>query len=99
MITDQNIALFVQQYFLPFTRIASMLMVMPVIGSQLISPRIRLALSVLISIIALPLIPDFVSPPPLSFNMLPILLREVAIGTLMGFCFQIVFHILIYFFF
>ncbi|WP_370978898.1 flagellar biosynthetic protein FliR [Agaribacterium sp. ZY112] len=95
MMTEQDIAQFVQQYFLPFARIASMLMVVPVIGSRVISPRVRLAMAMLLTLIAVPLLPAFNAPPMLSFNMIPILLREVAVGTLMGFCFQVVFHVFV----
>ncbi|WP_096084551.1 flagellar biosynthetic protein FliR [Agaribacterium haliotis] len=95
MISDQEIALFVQQYFLPFVRIASMFMVVPVIGSKLVSPRVRLALASLLSILALPLMPSFEPLPLLSVNILPVALREIAIGTLMGFCFQVVFHVFV----
>lgn len=95
IITDQDIAGFVQQYFLPFARIGMMFMVMPVIGSKVVSPRVRLALASLLTIAIVPLIPDFVSPPPLSLSALLLIFKELAIGALIGFTFQIIFHMFV----
>ncbi len=94
-ITDVQIAGFVQQYFLPFTRIGMMLMIMPIFGSRVVSPRVRLALAVLLSLIVLPLLPSYDVPPALSIQSMLFVFRELAIGAIMGFTFQIVFHVFV----
>ncbi len=95
IITDQAIAAFVQQYFLPFARIAMMFMVMPVIGSRVVSPRVRLALAALLTIVVVPLLPEFSAPPALSLQALLLIFKELAIGALLGFTFQIVFQLFV----
>lgn len=95
IITDQAIAGFVQQYFLPFARIGMMFMVMPVVGSRIVSPRVRLALAGLLTVAIVPILPEFPSPPPLSLPALLMIFREVAIGAIIGFTFQIIFQMFV----
>lgn len=47
----------IANYFWPFTRISSMLMVMTVTGARFVSPRIRLYLSLAITLALMPAIP------------------------------------------
>ena len=93
--SDIQIAQFVQQYFLPFTRIGMMLMVMPIFGSRIVSPRVRLALAFLISLVVVPLLPNYDVPPVLSLRSLLFVFREIVIGALMGFTLQVVFHVFV----
>lgn len=95
IISEQEIAGFVQQYFLPFARIAMLFMVMPVVGSRVVSPRVRLALASLLTFAIVPLLPAFTSPPALSLQAFLLIVRELAIGALIGFTFQIVFQVFV----
>lgn len=94
-LTVEAIAGFIQQYFLPFTRIAMMIMIMPVIGSRVVSPRVRLVLAILLTIIVVPLLPDFSPAPLLSLMNLLSVIHELAIGALLGFTFQLVFQVFV----
>lgn len=91
--TDQEIGLFIQQYFFPFTRIGMMFMVMPVIGSRIVSTRIRLVLALLVTLVVVPIIPAFNAAPSLSLSSLLFIVQELAIGAIVGFSFQIVFQV------
>lgn len=95
ILTDQEIAGFIQQYFLPFARIAMMFMVMPVVGSRIVTARVRLALALLVTWIVVPLLPEFSAPPALSLQAIILIMREVLIGALMGFTFQVVFQMFV----
>ena len=94
-LSAEQIAQFLQQYLLPFTRIAMMLMVMPVLGSRVVSARVRLVLSALLTVIVVPMLPPFTPLPLLSLASAIAIFNEILIGALMGFCFQIVFQVFV----
>lgn len=93
--SDFEIATFIQQYFLPFCRIGMMFLVMPVIGSRIVSPRIRLVLAFLVSILVVPILPQLPSVPSLSLPSLLFIVQELSIGAIIGFTFQIVFQVFV----
>ena len=92
-VTDVQIAAFVQQYFLPFTRIGMMFMVMPVIGSRIVTARVRLVLAGLATILVVPLLPPLPDTVALSLSSFLFVIQELAIGAIVGFTFQIVFQV------
>jgi len=94
-LTDTQIAAFLQQYFLPFVRIGALLMVMPVVGSRIVSPRVRLVLAFLVALISVPLLPPMPPVKLLSFESLGYVVQEAAIGLLLGFVFQVVFQMFV----
>lgn len=93
--SDAEIATFVQQYFLPFARISAMFMVMPVIGSRTVSPRVRLVLALLVTLIAVPLLPPLTNLGSLSFATILMVIQEIVLGLAVGFIFQVVFQVFI----
>ncbi len=95
IISDAEIAGFIQQYALPFTRISMMLMIAPIMGARVVSARVRLALAFLLTLIVVPLLPDFNSPEPLSLLGILFIFREVMVGALMGFVFQVIFQMFV----
>lgn len=90
--SEEQLAAFIQQYFLPFTRLSAMFTVMPVIGARTVSPRVRLILALLLTVIVVPLLPPLPKMSMLSFSVFIAVLQEVAIGLLAGFVFQLVFQ-------
>ena len=95
IITDADLAVFIQQYFLPFCRISGMFLAMPVIGSRLLPARVRLVLAVLISIIVVPLLPEISASPNLSIQTLIVVGKELLLGVCVGFVFQVVFQVFV----
>ena len=93
--TDQDIALFIQQYFLPLTRIAALFMVMPVIGTRVVPAKIRVILALCTTILVVPLLPPLTSAPALSLQTLIFVFQEIFIGIALGFTFQVVFQVFI----
>jgi len=71
-------------------RISAMLMAIPVIGTRMVSIRIRVVLAMLISLMVVPLIPEVPAVDPLSLAGLTISLHQVLIGLAMGFVLQMV---------
>lgn len=95
LITESEIALFIQQYFLPFCRIGAMFLAMPVIGSRLLSPRVRLVLALLVSMLVVPLLPPLAVAPLLTIETGLVVIQEVALGLAVGFVFQVVFQVFV----
>ncbi|MFT5084007.1 MAG: flagellar biosynthetic protein FliR [Lentisphaeria bacterium] len=93
--TEEQVVQFILQYFLPFVRIGAMLMVMPVVGSKIVSPRVRLVLSMLVTVIVVPLIPEIPSITGLSPMTLLYVAQEAALGVMVGFIFQVAFQVFI----
>lgn len=89
-INAAEISTFAASLLWPFMRISAMLMAIPVVGSRLISVRVRIAMGVLISFLVMPLIPDVPAVDPLSLAGLYISVQQVLIGLAMGFILQLV---------
>ncbi len=81
---------FVGSLMWPFMRISAMLMAIPVIGTRMVSVRIRVVLALLISFVVLPLIPEVPAVDSLSVAGLTISIHQVLIGLAMGFVLQMV---------
>lgn len=81
---------FVGSLMWPFMRISAMLMAIPVVGTRLVSVRIRVVLAMLIAFVAMPLIPEVPAVDPLSVAGLTISIQQVLIGLAMGFILQMV---------
>jgi flagellar biosynthesis protein FliR len=81
---------FVGSLLWPFMRISAMLMAMPVIGTRLVSVRVRVVLAILLSFLVLPLLPEMPAVEPLSAAGLTISIHQVLIGLAMGFILQMV---------
>lgn len=81
---------FVGSLLWPFMRISAMLMAIPVIGTRLVSVRIRVALGFLLAFMVFPLIPEVPSVDPLSVEGLTISMHQILIGLAMGFILQLV---------
>jgi flagellar biosynthesis protein FliR len=94
-LSDQQLALWLGQFLLPLTRFSGLLMLMPVIGTRLVSARTRMVLAFWLSIITIPLLP----PPPqldlLSLSTLLIIGQELLLGMMMGFIFMLVFQVFV----
>ena len=96
-ISDGQIALLLQQYMLPFSRIAMLFMVIPVFGSRVLPMRVRLVLALLLTAIVVPLIDTryLFLDGILSLHSLLLIARECLLGASIGFVLQIVFQVFV----
>ena len=92
LVDDAQLSSLVQQYFLPFARISGLFLTMPVLGTRIVNPRVRIVLAALVAVVVAPIIPDFEALPLLKISTWVVVIRELLIGCLVGFCFQIVFQ-------
>jgi flagellar biosynthetic protein FliR len=81
---------FVGSLLWPFMRISAMLMAIPVVGTRLVSVRIRILMATAITFLVMPLLPEMPAVDPLSAAGLTISVQQVLIGLAMGFTLQMV---------
>ncbi len=94
-LTDAQIGGWVGQFLFPLFRIASMLMVMPVIGTQLVPIRVRLYLSLAICLALAPILPPMPQVDAISLQAMLLIGEQVLIGVMFGFVLQLYFHLFI----
>jgi flagellar biosynthetic protein FliR len=80
------------RYAWPFFRIAGLLMVAPVFGSRLVPMRIRLGLSLAVTLAVGPMVMPETSPPLLTSLMAGfVIAHEIVLGIAIGFTLQMIF--------
>ncbi|WP_063379627.1 flagellar biosynthetic protein FliR [Pseudoalteromonas luteoviolacea] len=72
-------------FILPLIRISSMIMVMAGLGAQSVSKRIKLCLSIVVTLVVAPAIPQSQFTELFSFQMVLVVIQEMIIGIAIGF--------------
>jgi len=70
-------------------------MAVPVFGTQMVPPRVRVGLGLLTTLIIVPLLPEMPAYDPLSLQAIPIILHQILIGIALGFLMQMFFHVFV----
>lgn len=85
----------VNNFIWPFIRIAAFLMTAPLIGSQMVPMRVRLILTLALTVLLMPLIP--LGQPLQGLNLLAMLLvaQQILVGVALGFFLQLSFHVFV----
>ena len=91
-LSDAQIGGWVASFLLPLFRIAALLMVMPVIGTQLVPVRVRMYLSLAFTLVLMPVLPAMPQIDALSLQGWLWIGQEVLVGALLGFSLQLFFH-------
>ncbi|MCL6414473.1 flagellar type III secretion system protein FliR [Aestuariirhabdus sp. Z084] len=91
-LSTQEISGWVSHLMWPLFRIASLFMVMPIIGTQLVPTRVRLLFAIAVTALVAPMLPDMPEYDVLSLASWVITAQQVLIGSLMGFVLQLFFH-------
>jgi flagellar biosynthetic protein FliR len=89
--TDQLMALTIS-FLLPFFRIGAFMMALPLFGSQLVSVRVRLIFSFVISIIVTPLV-NIPAIEPISPGFIPLIAEQLIVGIVLGFIVTLLFQV------
>lgn len=79
-ITAAELTSWIGQFWWPFIRLSSALLMMPIFGGRSIPVKVRILLCSLISIIALPLMPTMPYVDPISFKAAGYAVQQVLIG-------------------
>jgi flagellar biosynthetic protein FliR len=82
---------FVGSLMWPMMRIGAMLLAMPVIGTRLVPTRIKIIMTMVLSVLVLPLLPELPRVEALSLHGMFISMQQILIGLSMGFTMQLVF--------
>ncbi len=91
-LSDAQIGGWVASFLLPLFRIAALLMVMPVIGTQLVPVRVRMYLALAFTLVLMPVLPAVPQIDALSLQGWLWIGQEVLVGALLGFSLQLFFH-------
>ncbi|WP_372739648.1 flagellar biosynthetic protein FliR [Neptunomonas sp.] len=83
----------VSAFLFPFFRIASFLMAMPMIGTQLVPARIRMGLAMGITAILVPVLPAPPAADGLTLHTYILIAQQILIGAALGFALHIMFEI------
>ena len=95
LFTSADIATWVGSLLWPFTRIAAMLAIAPIFGARLVPLRVRLVMALVLTSIAIPLIPPVPVVGPFSPAGVLITAQQLLLGLAIGFSLQLVFATLV----
>ena len=82
---------FVGSLIWPMMRIGAMLLAMPVIGTRLVPTRVKIILTMVLSVLVVPLLPPVPQVEALSLEGLLVSVQQILIGLSIGFTLQLVF--------
>jgi len=85
----------INEIFFPFIRVSSFFMVIPIIGTQLITQRVRLILSIAVTVAIMPQISEIIVYQPMTMSWILAAIKEILIGLLLGFIIQFLFQLLV----
>jgi flagellar biosynthetic protein FliR len=94
-LSDAQIGAWISSFLLPLFRVTALLMTMPVIGTELVSSRVRLYLALAITLV---LVPNLAPMPLLEgISLASVLLigQEILIGAMLGLVLQLFFQIFV----
>ena len=94
--TDTQLVAWIGQYFWPFVRITTLFLASPFFGSQtIVNTRIRLILSIAITLLVVPVLPPVPFIDPFSATGVLVTLQQILFGLGMGFLLQLAFTALL----
>lgn len=91
-LTDAQISTWVASFMLPLFRVGAVLTTMPIIGTTLVPKRIKLFLSIAITLAIMPSLPPLPTVNPLDLSGLMLIAEQIIIGALLGFSLQLFFR-------
>jgi flagellar biosynthetic protein FliR len=94
-LTDQIIGSWVSHFMWPFFRLGAFFVIVPVMGARLVPTRVRLGLSLVITVLIYPMLPDMPIIEAVDMQTFIIILEQVLIGTTLGFLVFVIFQIFI----
>ncbi len=93
---ESQIAAWLADFFWPLIRIAAIFTAAPILSTKQVSAPVRVSLAILVTLVAMPLLPPMPVVNALSPEAFLLVLEQLAIGFMMGFILQMVFGALVY---
>ncbi|MFP6848662.1 MAG: flagellar biosynthetic protein FliR [Pseudomonas sp.] len=94
-LSNAQIGAWVGSFLLPLFRISALLMFMPLIGTQLVSARVRLYLGLAICLVIMPTLPPMPVIDTINLQAFIWIAQEILIGAMLGFVLQLFFQIFV----
>lgn len=94
-ITTSELTALVGAWLWPLFRVAGMVMTAPVSGTKSVPAQVRLMMTLAITLVIIPILPQHPPIDLISFSSLFIIVQQVLIGVLLGFTVQLVFSAVI----
>ncbi|OEC37122.1 flagellar biosynthetic protein FliR [Pseudomonas cuatrocienegasensis] len=91
-LSNTQIGGWVGAFMLPLFRIAAMLMVMPIIGTQLVPMRVRMYFALAICVVLVPNLPPMPVVDAINLQTFLMIAQEILIGVMFGFVLQLFFQ-------
>ncbi len=95
-VTETQILGYVASFIWPLLRISAMFVSMPLFSIQAVPARIRLLLSLVITLVIMPLLPPFQAVEIFSYEGIMVSVAQIFIGLTIGFIVQMVFSIVLF---
>lgn len=93
--TDAEIGALIGSFLWPLFRVMGFFLAAPVLGANFVPMRVRLILSVAVSILVAPALTDIPAVPALSVQALLVVVQQILIGVALGFFLQMMFQVFI----
>jgi len=93
LVNTAEVAQWVGQFMLPFFRITAFFFAAPIVGTQLVPARARLALGFMTAVLVAPLLPPVPVVDFVSLAAMVMILQQILIGLAMAFLLQMMFHV------
>jgi len=93
--TGTELITLIGSFVLPLFRIAAMVMAAPIFGANNVPVRARLIISLAITVLVVPILPEIYIPADIGFEIVIIIMHQILIGITLGFAVQIVFSAVI----
>ena len=94
-LSNEQIGAWVGSFLLPLFRISALLMFMPIIGTQLVSARVRLYLALAICVVIMPTLPPMPVIDAINLQAFIWIAQEILIGMMFGFVLQLFFQVFV----
>ncbi len=91
----EELAQQVGHYLWPFFRIAAFLQLAPIVGTQIVNPRVRLAIAIAISLLVIPLLPPMPAFDGITLDAAIITVQQIVVGLAMALVLQFLFQVFI----
>ncbi len=88
-VDELEVGHWVARYIYPFARITGLLMVMPLIGTRMVSQRVRIILAMFITLVVTPVLPPMPPFEGVSLAAFIIILQQLLIGIVLGFVIEV----------
>ncbi|MFT7687768.1 MAG: flagellar biosynthetic protein FliR [Candidatus Azotimanducaceae bacterium] len=94
-LSEAQLMMWLSQFLWPFIRIGAFIMVMPIIGTRLVSPYVRAGLVTVTTFAVMPALPTMPQIELISLQTYVLAAEQILIGVSMAFLIQILFQIFI----